>query len=310
MIVDCHGHYNTREDYAKNAERHVKYDFERPGFENTVKAFEAFEDSTTVDLWIQSLDRYGVDKIVLQTAPYGGNDAVAEFVEGAPDRFVPLANIDFFDPEGSNSVQELERCVKELGLKGIGELYPQIGPWDPGDEKVFPIYEKAQELGVPIMIHGGTEFGGAWNDQRYSDPYMLDPALRAFPQLIFIVCHMAQDFVDKLFNLMRARRNVYGEISGFSGEGDVLVTSFWQAYTLLDVTPQHLMKKFLSAGLGDRLLWANDTQVPYDSPLIERGKAIGTVNDHHVVRILDELEVSEEVKADILGGNAARVFKL
>jgi len=139
---------------------------------------------------------------------------------------------------------------------------------------------------------------------------MLDPALRAFPNLTFIVCHMAQDFVDKLFNLMRARPNVCAEISGFSGPGDVLVTSFWQAYTLLDVTPQHLMRKFLSAGLEDRILWANDTQVPYDSPLIERGKAIGTVKDHHVVRILDELEVGEETKAKILGGNAERVFKL
>jgi len=88
----------------------------------------------------------------------------------------------------------------------------------------------------------------------------------------------------------------------------VLVTSFWHAQTWLDLTPQYLMRKFLSAGLEDRIVWANDTQVPYDSPLIERGKAIGTVKDHHVVKILDELAVSEETKAKILGGNAARIF--
>ena len=310
MIIDCHGHFNTGQAYAKNAERYVKYDFERPGFEKEVRTFKAREEATSVDLWVQSLDRYGVDKIVLQTAPYGDNDAVAEFVKGAPDRFIPLANIDFFDPEGSNPVQELERCVNELGLKGIGELYPQIGPWDPGDEKVFPIYEKAQELGVPIMIHGGTEFGGAWNDQRYSDPYMLDPALRAFPNLNFIVCHTAQDYAGKLFNLMRARRNVYAEISAFSGDHDVLVTSFWYAQTWLDLTPQYLMGKFLSAGLEDRIVWANDTLVPYDSPLIEPGKANGTLKDNHVVKILDELAVSEETKAKILGGNAARIFNV
>ena len=113
------------------------------------------------DDWIESLDRYGVDKIVLQTAPFGSSDKVSDFIAKCkhPERFIPLANIDMLDPEGSNSAQELERCVKELGLKGVGELYPNIGPWDPGDEKCFPVRPVIDAKLLPVAKNPASAQG-------------------------------------------------------------------------------------------------------------------------------------------------------
>ena len=210
MIVDAHCHYNTTEDFKRHAERLFKDEMTKRVVPGMTRAWQAFEAATSVDAWIESMDRYGVDKILLQTAPFGNSDKVSEFVKEAPDRFVGLANIDFMDPVGSNSVDELDRCVNDLGLKGIGELYPKIGPWDPADEKCFPIYEKAQELGIPIMFHGGYETP-SFGDERFCDPRMLDPALRHFPDLTFIVCHMALNFVGELYLLMQSRPNLYVE---------------------------------------------------------------------------------------------------
>lgn len=270
-----------------------------------IQAPNRAEEATTVEAWIESLDRYGVDKIILQVAPFGGNDAVGEFARQRPDRFIGVANIDFIEPQSSKSVQELERCVKELGLKGIGELYPNIGPWDAGDEKCFSVYAKAQELGVPIMMHFGMEpFPAPFNHQRYNDPYLLDPALRAFPDLIFIVCHMAGDRVGDLFTLMHCRRNVYAEISSFTAHIPTPMAGF------LDITPQRVMQKFLQRGFAERLLWAMDVQAPYFTDVQKNSVQGETIKDNYVVQVLEEINASEEDKAKILGDNAARVFLL
>ena len=309
MIVDCHGHFNTQTDMVRIAKKYATDAWGKRCF----KAIESgpnpsrAEEVTTEEAWVESLDRYGVDKVVLQVAPFGSNDAVAGFISKCknPDRFIGVANIDFMDPEGSNSAQELERCVKELGLKGIGELYPNIGPWDPGDEKCFPVYEKAQELGVPIMMHFGMEpFPAMFNHQKYNDPYLLDPACRAFPDLPFIVCHMAGDRVGDLFGLMVCRRNVYAEISSFTARIPTPITAFG------NVTPQQIMQRFTAPGFVDRLLWATDVQGPYFTEVAIKSVQGETIKDNLVVRVLEEINASEEDKAKILGDNAARVFKL
>ena len=305
MIVDCHGHFNTQKDFIRNAKKYLTDEWARRIYGFMVRAPNKAEEATTVEAWIESLDRYGVDKVLLQTAPFGGSDAVAEFQKKAPDRFVGLANIDFVDPEGSNSVREVERCARELGLKGIGELYPQMGPWDPGDKRFFPIYEKAEELGLPIMIHGGIEpFAAPFNHEKYGDPYMLDPALRAFPDLPFIVCHMAGDLVHRLFTLMMCRQNLYAEISSFTTHIPTPHAG------MFGVTPSQVMQNFLAKGFADRLLWATDVQAPYFSEVQKNTVQGETIKDNYVVKILNELNVSEEDKAKILGENAKKVFKL
>lgn len=298
MIVDAHGHFNTTADFRRHAERLFRDEMTKRLVPFMAQAWEGFEAATTVDAWTESMDRYGVDRVVLQTAPFGSSDAVAAFVKGAPDRFVPLANIDFMDPVGSNSVEELDRCVNDLGLKGIGELYPKIGPWDPADEKCFPIYEKAQELDIPIMFHMGLE-APSFGDERYCDPRMLDPALRHFPDLTFIVCHMALNFVGDLFNLMRARPNLYVETNKIRTPAD----GFY------DVDPIKVLEKYLEKGFANRILWSTDVQAPYNSDF-SKDKVPGTIHDNLFVRALDYLKVSEEDKAMILGGNAQKLFKL
>lgn len=298
MIVDAHCHYNTAEDFKQHADRLFKDEMTRRVMPGMVKAWEAFEAATSASAWLESMDRYGVDKIILQTAPFGNSDKVAAFVKEAPDRFVGLANIDFMDPVGSNSVDELDRCVNDLGLKGIGELYPKIGPWDPADEKCFPIYEKAQELDVPIMFHGGYETP-SFGDERFCDPRMLDPALRHFPDLKFIVCHMALNFVGELYLLMQSRPNLYVETNKIRTPYDYF----------LDTDPIRVLQKYLEKGFASRILWSTDVQAPYNSDF-SKDKVKGTIKDNIFLLSLEHLKVSREDIDNILGGNAQRLFKL
>ncbi len=94
------------------------------------------------------------------------NDFLAEWIEPAPGRFIPIMAIPFWDV--AESVKEIERCVA-LGHKGIlfsGE--PQeLGMPFLGDHHWDPIYAAAQEVGLPISFHiGSSNFESGFSPER------------------------------------------------------------------------------------------------------------------------------------------------
>jgi aminocarboxymuconate-semialdehyde decarboxylase len=84
------------------------------------------------------------------------NDGIAEFVARRPDRLKGFGSVPM--PDGNEAARELERCMGELGFKGV-EILTNIA----GNELSHPTYEpfwkKAEELGALVVIHpnGFTE---------------------------------------------------------------------------------------------------------------------------------------------------------
>ena len=77
------------------------------------------------------------------------NDTVAEDIHG-DDRFIGCAWI--YLPDIEESVKELRRAVKELGLKAV----KFNGGWGDGDldsEVLYPLYEEIADLNIPILLH-------------------------------------------------------------------------------------------------------------------------------------------------------------
>ena len=101
------------------------------------------------------------------------NSEMAERAAAYPGRFYLFAHLPLGD--GTWAAKELERCVKELGFVGamISGHYHDL-PYD--DDLYFPIFEKAQELDVPVYLHPGlvspaiTEkyYKGNWSEQATS----------------------------------------------------------------------------------------------------------------------------------------------
>ena len=112
------------------------------------------------------------------------NDHIADTVTKEPKRFtgigtVPLQNIDL-------AIQEMERCVRELGMHGI-QIGSNINGMNLSDPSMFPFYQRAEELGCSIFVHP-WEMMGEDSMKKYWLPWLVGmPAetSRAICSMIF-----------------------------------------------------------------------------------------------------------------------------
>ena len=121
-----------------------------------------------LDLGAQRLahmDAHGVDVQVLSFGSPGpqafgadvaipmardANDRLHAAVKENPKRFAGFAALPTAEPKAAAA--ELERCVKQLGFKGAMIHGHQQGEFLDA-RKYWPIWEKAEALGVPIYLH-------------------------------------------------------------------------------------------------------------------------------------------------------------
>ena len=85
-----------------------------------------------------------------------GNDRVAEAVAQHPGRLVGLGSLPLH--EVALAAAELERCVRDLGLRGV-IISSHVNGVELGDERLRPFWAKAEQTGAVIFIHpaGSTE---------------------------------------------------------------------------------------------------------------------------------------------------------
>ena len=140
------------------------------------------------------------------------NDYIAAVVRADPGRFIGFASVNPAFRGPAAAVAELERAVTGLGLAGV-KLYPMYQHWAANDRDLgFPIYRKAAELGIPVMIHqaGSTRIDARLELGR---PALLDDIGREFRDLRVIIAHCGIPWVDEALFLLTKHPHFYGELS-------------------------------------------------------------------------------------------------
>jgi 4-oxalmesaconate hydratase len=128
---------------------------------------------------VKSMDNVGTDVQFISPRPYlqmhsvkpgrvtelwsrHCNDLIARFVEMFPERFRGVAGLpQYRDTSPLGCLDELDRCVKELGFVGcVLNPDPLEGDGGPppglGDEFWYPLYERLVDLDVPALVHSAS----------------------------------------------------------------------------------------------------------------------------------------------------------
>jgi len=211
VIVDLRCRITTKEGGAYFADRMRKAGrlSQMPALEKgTVEAF--FEEigeagiTTAVSTSGNSPGmRLGNKVMPDRTTP---NDHLADVQRDNPGRFVAVAGIDAGNVF-HNALEEIERCVKTLGMKA---MFMEPGR-SPGcmmdDRRLYPIYQLCDDLGIAVIIQTSGPLGGRTID--YAHPRYIDQVADDFPNLTIICGHGCYPYILEMIVVSGRRENVY-----------------------------------------------------------------------------------------------------
>jgi aminocarboxymuconate-semialdehyde decarboxylase len=221
--IDVHAHLMIPQMYAVTAAHSmfVKSNAD-PGMneeaKKVVRQREAFvvERMSDVTDRIVRMDAMGVDIQVLSSSlvhqltywaePHESlrlermlNDRMARIVAANPKRLIGLGGVPLAAP--ALAVDELARCMTELGLAGVG-ISTTAGDMELGDVRLRPFWEKAEETGAVVYIHPAGNTGARfekwylWNSigQAFEEAMAIaslfyEGVLDAFPRLKICISH-------------------------------------------------------------------------------------------------------------------------
>ncbi len=78
------------------------------------------------------------------------NDHMAGLCRAHPKHYAGIGTVPLQSPR--LAIQELERCVDQLGLQGV-QIGSHINDWNLDAAELFPFFEAAQDLGAAILVH-------------------------------------------------------------------------------------------------------------------------------------------------------------
>ncbi len=230
----------------------------------------------TVPNLLAEMDASGVEQAAVLAIAAGlpfGDDLTTTWMEAirqahADARLLPFASV---HPRDGGWREKL-RAFARRGARGV-KIHPEMQRLFPDEPGAMEIYAECQQLGLPVIFHGGRSGIEPGFMRQYAVMRRYVPPIAAFPRVQFVLGHAGARDVAAAIPLAQRHANVWLEIAG---------QGVTQLHDLL-----------LQVG-ADRLLFGTDW--PF-YPLAAT-----------LAKVLIVTEGQPSARAAILRGNAERVF--
>ena len=306
MIVDVHYHFlrlSADDNAARNMMAGLVIDAERAGIKKSIDdlmpIYRNYIDDSECDKLVKRMDESGIDITainVVDSIDFGFdderimriNERCAKAAARHPGRIIALAGI---DPRRHDAPALFRRCIEEFGMRGL-KWHPDMGYY-PNSEESYAVLKVVNELGVPLLTHCSPL---AKSRAKYAHPIHLDDIALDFPNMDIIAAHMGFMWWRDWVALAQSKENIHGDLA------------MWQ---LLAIAKPHLFRRYLREILDvvgcEQVLFASDG--PTFEPHLSNRCWVATIKALSADSTDGIKFTDQEVKA-MLGGNAARIFKL
>jgi len=271
-----------------------------------------------VDARLEDMDASGVDVQALSLSvpmaywgdrPFNAklarawNTAASRVHQRHPTRFVVLATLPMLD--ATDAIDELERASQLPGVRGV-YMGTNIDNRDLDDPRFAPIFARIEQLGLPVFLHpqqtvGGTRLGDYYLSNLLGNPFdtaiagshlILGGVLDRYPELHFTLPH-AGGALPIVAGRLDAGWTVRPETRQLAQKP----SNYLRRFSYDTVSHSGPVLSFLIENVGiDRLVLGSDYcfDMGYEQP----------------VRFLDRLDLTDEQRAMVLGGNAGRLLRI
>jgi len=232
------------------------------------------------------------------------NDAVEEAHTTFPGRFVGCAALPVQDP--TLALAELNRVAGRRSIRGV-YLPTNTGAGELSDKKLFPIYQRCEALGLPLLLHPATVIGAQRLEPFYLGNLLGNPfdtavavahfvfggVLDRFPRLEIVLPH-GGGALPALWGRLQHGQGVRPETQGAAQRpfGDYLRRFH---YDTIAHAPE-ILKYWIGMVGADRIVLGSDYcfDMGYERPR----------------QIVGQLGLSAKDREKIFAGNAARLLRL
>ena len=200
------------------------------------------------DRLVELLPQAGIDKICLFSAGdvfgHASNDMILAAAKKHPAHIIAFAFIQL----GKDTPDMIDRFATE-GFLGFKVTTPAAS-YD--DEAFFPIYERMERTGMPLLAHTGIlarvkQPREMRINSNWMRPSCLDAVLRSFPALNIIGAHLGVCWNDEASTMARLHPNYYVDLTGAWWGG-------WRA----NKTPEYFRQHFFWENAWDKVLFGTD----------------------------------------------------
>lgn len=328
MIIDCHGHYTTAPGKLQAYRDAQIAHFEDPSVppaelvavsddeiresieENQLKALRARgADMTIFSPKASAMAHHIGDEAVSKKWTRINNDMIYRVTQLFPDNFIGVCQL----PQSvgipiDNSIEELRRCVTELGFIGCNlNPDPSGGRWTGPpltDKAWYPFFEAMVELDVPAMIH----VSGSCNPNFHATgAHYINADTTAFMQ--FLQGDLFRDFPGLRLIIPHGGGAVPYHWGRYRGLADMLSKP---------ALTEHIMKNvffdtcvYHQPGIDLLFRVIDIDNILFASEMFGAVKGVDPETGHNfddTKRYIDALDLSDADRQKVFEGNARRVY--
>jgi uncharacterized protein len=203
--ADVYG-FITRQ--TKDSESRERFEFPVEYMFKDVPEAALAREGDPIGVTLREMDRAGIERGLIGLGDLGGLA-----LKRHPDRFIPSTSVE--PNAGMDGIRQLVREYETYGVRAVtcfpAGTFPQVPI---NDKKMYPIYAKCIELGIPVFCCAGVP--GPRLKMEPQRVELIDEVMYDFPELVFVTRHGCEPWTDLAVKLMLKWPGLHYSTSAFA----------------------------------------------------------------------------------------------